>query len=77
MPGRNGAEGDKGVHGEIFGASHGPPGDPGPPGLQGDKGEIGVTGEPGYSGEPCLHTNSYLSLCVCLVVLNKGSVNLN
>lgn len=52
VAGRSGAQGDKGVHGEIIGASSGPPGDQGLPGLRGTKGLIGDEGEPGYSGEP-------------------------
>lgn len=53
VPGRYGGEGEKGAHGEVLGASLGPPGDPGHPGPQGVKGQIGEEGVPGYPGQLC------------------------
>lgn len=55
MPGRYGLQGEKGVHGEILGASPGQAGDQGLPGLQGIKGQTGDNGDAGYPGMPCLH----------------------
>ncbi len=60
LSGRYGAQGEKGIHGEILGASPGPTGDPGLAGLRGNKGQAGDEGPSGSPGQLFLHPVTYL-----------------